>query len=145
MLTLAEKINAFFELPDYDRLHIFKGSSAAGRNMTTFSPSQLKAGTPAEILEHLLDSCLADKPEPKDWNALCEKFLIGCISYTHFDGSYMPDAVFDVLSKELHDDYTSLPQWFRDRVPLTNLSAGTALGLEYTEEEITYVKEMTNG
>jgi hypothetical protein len=42
----------------------------------------------------------------------------------------LEDITFDLLSRQLADNYKQLPDWFKNLVPLSNLKAGTTLGIE---------------
>lgn len=45
------------------------------------------------------------------------------------------DTIFDNGVKTLIAMYDELPEWFRDRVTIDQLQAGTSVGLQFSEQE----------
>lgn len=77
--------------------------------------------------------------------ALCRRFVIASILYYHHDVSPVPDSQYDNWALTLSLKYQETPDWFRERVSLADLRAGTAYALEPTPEEAAICADFVSG
>jgi hypothetical protein len=69
------------------------------------------------------------------WEWQCRMHISSCYLYEQ-GRPILDDASFDAHCHMLLRAYSELPQWFRDRVPPSALSASTAVGLQFSAEDI---------
>lgn len=74
--------------------------------------------------------------EEEIWQWQCEMFIYSCYLYEKENDPVLTDPDFDTHCALLLRAYSKLPKWFTDRVPEDQLSAGTSVGLKYSEDDI---------
>jgi len=79
------------------------------------------------------------------FEALCRMWVIASLLYYKHDMSPWPDSRYDNACETLKMSYRKLPKWFRERVSLGDLRAGTGFTLSATAEEEEVCKGFLDG
>lgn len=73
--------------------------------------------------------------EARTWEWQCLMFIYSCALYQADEECVMSDSSFDQHCQMLLRAWDRLPAWFTERVEQGNLTAGTTVGLSFTQQE----------
>lgn len=73
--------------------------------------------------------------------AECTVWLRSACLYERFEAELISDGEFDELSRRLFKEWDRLPADFKKRVDKDGLSCGSAVGVEFTKEELQWARK----
>ncbi len=145
MKDLAKLIDEILDGDEYDMIRITRNMVSLRRVGTSgYVVDQLgeEDVSPSHRLFDTFEMCL--KQGRWSWmktvgvnfvEEQCRDWIMAGLLYEHHSTIMMSDELFDSLTLDLMSKYDTLPSWFKDRVTVEDLKAGSASGITYTDEE----------
>jgi NAD-dependent DNA ligase len=84
-------------------------------------------------------------PEQKSIEILCWKYIYYSIMYYLYYHSEVPDSEYDNICLTLKLEWKKLPDWFKERVCLEDLSTGSGFALKPTCKELDEIENFLYG